>query len=462
MRIKNFCLFIFLIVTVSVTFLSAEVKTMKGLNLMPVPMKVINNDGKFRLSDSFKVAVKGQAEDRLYNGVTRTLRRLSKRTGLFFPQDVITAKSKIDTANFIITCQRPGKVVLHEDESYHLVVSSEKIELTTETDIGALRGLETFRQLVEADSVSYFLPAVTIEDKPRFPWRGLLIDACRHFMPVDVIKRNLDGMAAVKMNVLHWHLTEDQGWRIEIKPYPRLTKVGAMRKGTTRGLIGKHDGVPHGGFYTQEEIREIVPFRTPDDVEVKNMKGARSEFRAFHLGNLPEKSVVLKGVPITGSVPVLDVPELDGQYGRLDRVQAAVDAFNLMNVFLERSVICEKAGDPGKIIVVCDDGSPVPVGPQILPRIETERPGYSEGPGSCSFDCGKMGLGAVLDEMEVVVFADLPDGPDISRLPEKVDGNDCLGLFSNLFLDLRRIDVEVLVDIHKNGPRPGLGDRFRG
>jgi hexosaminidase len=251
MRIKNFCLFIFLIVTVSVTFLSAEVKTMKGLNLMPVPMKVINNDGKFRLSDSFKVAVKGQAEDRLYNGVTRTLRRLSKRTGLFFPQDVITAKSKIDTANFIITCQRPGKVVLHEDESYHLVVSSEKIELTTETDIGALRGLETFRQLVEADSVSYFLPAVTIEDKPRFPWRGLLIDACRHFMPVDVIKRNLDGMAAVKMNVLHWHLTEDQGFRVECKTFPKLHELGS-----------------DGFYYTHEQIKDVIAYARDRGIRV--------------------------------------------------------------------------------------------------------------------------------------------------------------------------------------------------
>jgi hexosaminidase len=251
MRIKNFCLFIFLIVTVSVTFLSAEVKTMKGLNLMPVPMKVINNDGKFRLSDSFKVAVKGQAEDRLYNGVTRTLRRLSKRTGLFFPQDVITAKSKIDTANFIITCQRPGKVVLHEDESYHLVVSSEKIELTTETDIGALRGLETFRQLVEADSVSYFLPAVTIEDKPRFPWRGLLIDACRHFMPVDVIKRNLDGMAAVKMNVLHWHLTEDQGFRVECKTFPKLHELGS-----------------DAFYYTHEQIKDVIAYARDRGIRV--------------------------------------------------------------------------------------------------------------------------------------------------------------------------------------------------
>ena len=216
---------------------------MKGLNLMPVPTKVVQAEGKFNLSDSFKVAVKGNAGDRLYNGVTRTLRRLSKRTGLFFPQDVITSNSKLDTANFVITCQRPGQVVLNEDESYQLVVSNDKIELTAETGIGALRGLETLQQLVAADSVSYFLPAVAIEDVPRFPWRGLLIDAGRHFMPVDVIKRNLDGMAAVKMNVLHWHLTEDQGFRVECKTFPKLHQLGS-----------------DGFYYTHEQIKDIINY----------------------------------------------------------------------------------------------------------------------------------------------------------------------------------------------------------
>ena len=231
--------------------LSAEVKTMTGLNLMPVPMKVIQSEGKFRLSDSFKVAVKGKAGDRLYHGVTRSLRRLSKRTGLFFPQDVVTARSKVDTANLIITCKRPGRLVLHENESYRLIVTPERIELTAETDIGAIRGLETILQLVAADSISYFLPAVTIDDAPRFPWRGLLIDAGRHFMPVDVIKRNLDGMAAVKMNVLHWHLTEDQGFRVECKTYPKLHELGS-----------------DGFYYTHEQIRDIIAYAADRGIRV--------------------------------------------------------------------------------------------------------------------------------------------------------------------------------------------------
>ncbi len=231
--------------------LSAEVKTMKGLNLMPVPMKVIQTEGKFRLSDSFKVAVKGETGDRLLKGVTRTLKRLSKRTGLFFPQGIITSKTEVDTANFIIVCRRPGKVVLHENESYQMVITSERIKLTAETDIGALRGMETFLQLVEGDSMGYYLPGVAIEDEPRFPWRGLLIDVGRHFMPVDVIKRNLDGMAAVKMNVLHWHLTEDQGFRIECKTYPKLHQLGS-----------------DGFYYTHEQIKDVIAYAADRGIRV--------------------------------------------------------------------------------------------------------------------------------------------------------------------------------------------------
>jgi len=228
-----------------------EGKKLTGLNMMPMPMQVIQGEGKFNLSDSFKVAVKGKADQRLYRGVTRFLRRLSGRTGLFFPQAVITSRSKIDTANFIITCQRPGKLVLHEDESYQLTVSPKTIELQAETDIGALRGLETLLQLVAADSTGYFLPAVTIRDKPRFPWRGLLIDVGRHFMPVNVIKRNLDGMAAVKMNVLHWHLTEDQGFRIECRTFPKLHQLGS-----------------DGWYYTQQQIKEIIAYAADRGIRV--------------------------------------------------------------------------------------------------------------------------------------------------------------------------------------------------
>ncbi|HEX9972584.1 MAG TPA: family 20 glycosylhydrolase [bacterium] len=233
-----------------ITHFFGEVYAM-GFDVMPVPAKITAGEGKFRLSDSFKVAAKGDADDRLYRGVTRTLRRLSKRTGLFFPQGIVTSRAEIDTANFLIACKRPGRIVNGEDESYSLVVTEQEVKLNAETDIGILRGLETVLQLVTGDSLGYYLPSVIIEDEPRFPWRGLLIDAGRHFMPIDVLKRNLDGMAAVKMNVFHWHLTEDQGFRAECKTFPKLQELGS-----------------DGFYYTHEQIKEIIQYAADRGIRV--------------------------------------------------------------------------------------------------------------------------------------------------------------------------------------------------
>ncbi len=220
-------------------------------SLMPVPARILHKDGKFRLAESFTMSVTGKGGPRLYVGATRALRRLSGRTGLFFAQDFITAKSQDATAAMTIECKRAGKVVLHEDESYRLEVAPNKIALTAETDIGVLRGLETLLQLLAADADGYFFPAIGIEDAPRFPWRGLLIDAGRHFMPVEVIKRNLDGMAAVKLNVLHWHLTEDQGFRVECKTFPKLHEMGS-----------------DGFYYTQAQITEVIDYAAERGIRV--------------------------------------------------------------------------------------------------------------------------------------------------------------------------------------------------
>jgi hexosaminidase len=124
-----------------------------------------------------------------------------------------------------------------------LTITPEAAHLEATTDLGVLRGLETFLQLVTNGPNGFAAPAVTIEDQPRFPWRGLSYDVARNFMPVDVIKRNLDGIAAVKMNVFHWHLTDDQGFRLELKKHPELTVVGGT-----------------DGFYTQDDVREIVAY----------------------------------------------------------------------------------------------------------------------------------------------------------------------------------------------------------
>ncbi len=221
------------------------------LNLMPMPVKVELTGGEFRLNQNFKVEIKGNPAERLYGATSRMLRRLSQRTGLFFTQDYLHKDSTCQNPDFIIDAKRPGKVRLYEDESYELKVTESHVLLKAATDIGALRGIETFLQLLEADSSGYYFPTVNIEDYPRFPWRGLMIDACRHFMPVDVIKRNIDGMAAVKLNVFHWHLSDDQGFRVECKSFPNLTKMGS-------------DGL----YYTQRQIKEIIKYANDRGIRV--------------------------------------------------------------------------------------------------------------------------------------------------------------------------------------------------
>jgi hexosaminidase len=161
--------------------------------------------------------------------------------------------TEANTATLVVETQGPGKAVpsVDEDESYALEVSDKQAVLRAPTVVGALRGLETFLQLLESDREGYFIPAVQIRDQPRFRWRGLLIDVGRHYEPMEVLKRNLDAMAAVKLNVLHWHLTEDQGFRIESKVFPKLHELGS-------------DGL----YYTQGQAREIIAYARERGIRV--------------------------------------------------------------------------------------------------------------------------------------------------------------------------------------------------
>jgi hexosaminidase len=220
------------------------------LDLMPVPRSVALRDGRLPIDSTFTVAIVGVSDGRLQRGVTRALNRLAKRTA-------ITPKraSTVDSAawRLVITARGPGQPIQSEteDESYTLDVGPERASLVGTTVVGVLRGLETLLQLVARDSSGFYLPAVHIEDVPRFPWRGLLIDAGRHFEPVEVIERTLDGMAAVKLNVLHWHLSEDQGFRVQSLRYPRLQRFGS-------------DGL----YYTQTQIRAVVAYARDRGIRV--------------------------------------------------------------------------------------------------------------------------------------------------------------------------------------------------
>jgi len=219
-------------------------------NLMPVPARVQFQSGRLAVDKTFHVATTGFSDERLRAGIERALWRLEGRTGLTFAPGRATDESG---AQLLVQTTGPGKTIpaVDEDESYTLDVSDQQARLAAPTVVGALRGLETLLQLLEGDRAGYYLPAISIQDKPRFPWRGLLIDSARHFTPIEVIKRNLDGMAAVKLNVFHWHLTENQGFRVESRKYPKLQLLGS-------------DGL----YYTQAEVRDIIEYARQRGIRV--------------------------------------------------------------------------------------------------------------------------------------------------------------------------------------------------
>jgi hexosaminidase len=210
------------------------------LNLMPMPSTVQLGTGQLPIPQSFSVVVTGTHDASLDRGVARFVAQLSAQTGIPF-------RAKPGAANATLSIHvdhgREAVQKLGEDESYELTISESGAKLTAPTPLGALYGLQTFLQLVQPTATSFAVPVVTIKDQPRFPWRGLLIDVSRHFIPLDVLKRNLDGMAAVKMNVLHWHLSDDQGFRVESKKFPKLHELGS-----------------EGLYYTQDEIREFIAY----------------------------------------------------------------------------------------------------------------------------------------------------------------------------------------------------------
>ena len=179
------------------------------------------------------------------------LRRLSDRSALFFDNSTFLQLEGRSMASMVVTAGRAGELVLGEDESYRLTINSDGIALQAATDIGALRGLETFLQLLTLDENGVTVPEIAIYDEPRFPWRGLMIDSSRHFMPVAMVKRNLDGMAAVKLNVLHWHLVDDQGFRVESLAWPNLHELGS-----------------DGNYYTRAQIRDIIEYAAERGIRV--------------------------------------------------------------------------------------------------------------------------------------------------------------------------------------------------
>ncbi len=181
---------------------------------------------------------------------------LRKRVGVALP---IQKVPKVKGEKGVTTIVLHYKDELPGLESYELVVTPEEISINASGGVGFFWAIQTLLQIVEPNGIT---PCYSIVDTPRFAWRGLHLDCGRHFQSVDSIKKHIDTMALHKLNIFHWHLTEDQGWRLEIKRYPKLTEVGSRREGTCWGHIAQEhlesDGVPYGGYYTQDDAREIV------------------------------------------------------------------------------------------------------------------------------------------------------------------------------------------------------------
>ena len=240
-----------LLVICAVTVSAQEPAPTPKHNLMPVPASVkFHHDERLAVDSNFKVATRGYSDARLQAGIWRFVKRLEGRTVLTLAP---TLAVDDQMTPLIIHCQGPGQNTpnLRENESYRIDITRRQAILSAPTVVGALRGLETLLQLLDADRNGYFFPGVQIEDQPRFPWRGLLIDVARHFQTMEVLKRNLDAMAAVKMNVLHWHLTEDQGFRVESKKFPKLHQLGS-----------------DGNYYTQEQVKEIIAYARERGIRV--------------------------------------------------------------------------------------------------------------------------------------------------------------------------------------------------
>ncbi len=232
-----------------IPFMSARAQSSGDLNVMPLPSKVQTGRGSLKIDGTFTIAFEGFREPRLDRAGQRFLTTLNHQTGLVFGRGAVDPTK----ATLIVTTDHESKPLQEpgEDESYTLEITATGAKLHAANPLGVLRGLETFLQLVSVGPTGFSIPVVSIQDEPRFPWRGLMIDVSRHFIPLPVIKRNLDGMEAVKLNVFHWHLSDNEGFRVESKKFPKLQGEGS-------------DGL----FYTQDEIRELVAYARDRGIRV--------------------------------------------------------------------------------------------------------------------------------------------------------------------------------------------------
>ena len=231
------------------------------VNIIPQPVKVVRNTGNFVITSQTSLIVANKED----NATAAFLNNyLSNYYGFVLP--IVKKANK----NYIKLSSQKNFEGL-KSEGYTFKSDKNGVEITGNAAIGTFYGMQTLIQLLPVEkSKSLAIAAVEVKDEPRFAYRGAMLDVGRHYFPVAFVKKYIDYLALHKMNYFHWHLTEDQGWRIEIKKYPKLTEIGSKRNGSIIGSYpGKgSDNTPEGGFYTQEEVKDIVKYASDRFVTV--------------------------------------------------------------------------------------------------------------------------------------------------------------------------------------------------
>jgi len=228
-------------------------------HVIPLPRQLIPKSGAFRVDQSTTIVLSNPSDNELLALGEYGAGMIADAVGIRIE---VSSEPATGSGRNQIVLVRSSQGAASNSEQYTLTVDERSVTISAPYHNGIFYGLQTLGQLMPAENPAV-IPAVEIQDRPRFPYRGMHLDVGRHFFPVSFVKEYIDLIAMYKMNTFHWHLTEDQGWRIEIKKYPRLTQIGAYRKETMfeknfDPYIG--DNIPHGGFYTQDEIREVVEY----------------------------------------------------------------------------------------------------------------------------------------------------------------------------------------------------------
>ena len=258
----------------ALTFFSCATREKSGPNMkedyqiIPKPANMTFEDGRFQINDETKIS--GIKTLQTEGGYLAEM--LSMATGNSINFITATGQTEAKTGN---TINLSISDTISNTEGYVLSVTPEAVTIAGKSSKGVFYGIQTLRQLLPAEVENkkisdLSIPAVTIVDQPRYAYRGMHLDVCRHFFPVSFIKKYIDLLAMHKLNTFHWHLTDDQGWRMEIKQYPELTKVGAYRNGTIVGHYPgtQNDNERYGGFYTQEEAKEVIAYAKAKHITV--------------------------------------------------------------------------------------------------------------------------------------------------------------------------------------------------